>query len=66
MKIKNIPTGTSIHNIELKPGAGGKLCPICWIFCSGIRKSDNYIMVKLSSRETRLIHGECMATIGVV
>ena len=66
MKIKNIPTGTSIHNIELKPGAGGKLCRSAGSFAQVLGTQDNYIMVKLSSRETRLIHGECMATIGVV
>ena len=66
MKIKNIPTGTSIHNIELKPGAGGKLCRSAGSFAQVLGVQDNYIMVKLSSRETRLVHGECMATVGVV
>ena len=54
MKIKNIPTGTSIHNIELKPGAGGKLCRSAGSFAQVLGVQDKYIMVKLSSRETRL------------
>ena len=66
MKIKNIPTGTSIHNIELKPGAGGKLCRSAGSFAQVLGLQDKYIMIKLSSRETRLVHGECMATVGVV
>ena len=66
MKIKNIPTGTSIHNIELKPGAGGKLCRSAGSFAQVLGVQDKYIMIKLSSRETRLVHGECMATVGVV
>ena len=66
MKIKNIPTGTSIHNIELKSGAGGKLCRSAGSFAQVLGVQDKYIMIKLSSRETRLIHGECMATVGVV
>ena len=66
MKIKNIPTGTSIHNIELKAGAGGKLCRSAGSFAQVLGVQDKYIMIKLSSRETRLVHGECMATIGVV
>ena len=66
MKIKNIPTGTSIHNIELKPGAGGKLCRSAGSFAQVLGEQEKYVMVKLSSRETRLVHGECMATIGVV
>ena len=66
MKIKNIPTGTSIHNIELKPGAGGKICRSAGSFAQVLGEQEKYVMVKLSSRETRLVHGECMATIGVV
>ena len=66
MQIKNIPTGTSIHNIELKPGAGGKLCRSAGAFAQVLGVQDKYIMIKMSSRETRLINGDCMATIGVV
>ena len=66
MPLKNIPVGTSIHNIELKPGAGGKLCRSAGSFAQVLGVQDKYIMIKLSSRETRLVHGECMATVGVV
>ena len=66
MKLKNIPAGTSIHNIELKPGAGGKICRSAGTFAQVLGANEAYIMIKLTSRETRLISGECMATIGVV
>ncbi len=66
MKLKNIAAGTSIHNIELKPGAGAKLCRSAGTFAQVLGSNESYIMVKLTSKETRLISGECMATIGVV
>ncbi len=66
MKLKNIPAGTSVHNIELKPGAGAKLCRSAGTHAQVLGTNENYIIVKLVSRETRLISGECMATIGVV
>jgi large subunit ribosomal protein L2 len=66
MKLKNIPAGTSIHNIELKPGAGAKLCRSAGTSAQVLGNNESYIMVKLSSRETRLVSGECMGTIGVV
>jgi large subunit ribosomal protein L2 len=66
MKLKNIPAGTSIHNIEIKPGAGGKLCRSAGTFAQVLGSNDSYIMIKLSSRETRLISSDCKATIGVV
>ncbi|MDA1283409.1 MAG: 50S ribosomal protein L2 [Proteobacteria bacterium] len=66
MKLKNIAAGTSIHNIELKPGAGAKLCRSAGTFAQVLGANEAYIMVKLTSKETRLISGDCMATIGVV
>ena len=66
MKLKNIAAGTSIHNIELKPGAGAKLCRSAGTFAQVLGSNESYIMVKLTSKETRLISGECMATVGVV
>ncbi len=66
MKLKNIPAGTSIHNIEIKPGAGAKLCRSAGTFAQVLGVNESYIMIKLTSRETRLINKECMATIGVV
>ena len=66
MKLKNIAAGTSIHNIELKPGAGAKLCRSAGTFAQVLGSNESYIIVKLTSKETRLISGECMATIGVV
>ena len=66
MKLKNIAAGTSVHNIELKPGAGAKLCRSAGTFAQVLGVNEAYIIVKLTSKETRLISGECMATVGVV
>jgi len=66
MKLKNIAAGTSVHNIELKPGAGAKLCRSAGTFAQVLGVNEAYIIVKLTSKETRLISAECMATVGVV
>lgn len=66
MPIKEIPSGTFIHNIELKPGEGGRLIRGAGTSAQLIVKEDKYSQVKLSSGEVRLVPSECMATIGQV
>ena len=66
LSIKNIPVGTIIHNIELKPMGGGKLARAAGTSAQITAKEGPYAQVKLSSGEIRLIHIECMATIGRV
>ena len=66
MKLKNIPVGTVIHNIELKPGKGAELARSAGASAQILGREDKYVMVRLQSGETRLVLGECMATIGVV
>lgn len=65
-KLRNIPLGTIIHNIELKPGAGGKLIRSAGSSAQLMAKDGDYSQIKLRSGEMRLIHLECMATIGRV
>ncbi len=66
MQIKNIPVGTIIHNIELKPGHGAELVRSAGASAQILGREDKYVMVRLQSGETRLILGNCMATIGTV
>ena len=66
LPLKNIPVGTSIHNIELKPGAGGKLSRSAGTSAQIITKEDVFVQIKQSSGEIRLINKNCLATIGVV
>ena len=66
MLLKNIPEGTLIHNIELKPKKGGQLCRSAGCSAQILGKDGKYVIVRLQSGETRKILGECKATIGVV
>ncbi len=66
LPIKNIPVGTIVHNIELKPGAGGQLARGAGAFAQVMAKEGKYAHVRLPSGEMRLIHIECYATIGQV
>ena len=64
--LKNIPIGTSVHNIEMKPGAGGQLARSAGTSAQIISKEDLYVQLRLSSGEIRLVNKNCLATIGIV
>ena len=66
LPIANIPVGTTIHNIELKPGKGGQLARSAGNSAQILGREDKYVLVRLASGETRKILGTCRATIGVV
>ena len=66
MPLKNIPSGTFIHNIELKVGGGGVLIRSAGSSAQVSGRDGEYVLVKLRSNELRKIHGDCFATIGVV
>ena len=66
MFLKDIPLGTIIHNIEMKPGKGGQLGRSAGTYCQIIGKDSEYAQLKLSSGEIRLVRVECRATIGMV
>ncbi len=66
LPLRNIPVGTIIHNIELKPGKGGQLARSAGSFAQVMGKVGDYAQVRLPSGELRLIHLDCMATIGQV
>ena len=66
LPIMNIPVGTVIHNIELKPGKGASLARSAGASAQILGREDKYVLIRLSSGETRKILGTCRATIGVV
>ena len=66
LPIMNIPIGTMIHNIELRPGKGGELARSAGSSAQILGREDNYVMIRLSSGEQRKVLGTCMATVGVV
>ena len=66
LALKNIPTGTSIHNIELKPGKGGQLVRSAGASAQVLGVDGDYTLIRLQSGEVRKILSSCRATIGVV
>ena len=66
LPLKNIPVGTTIHCIELQPGKGAEICRSAGSSAQILGREGKYVMVRLQSGETRLVLGNCMATIGVV
>ena len=66
LPIMNIPVGTVIHNIELKTGKGASLARSAGASAQILGREDKYVLIRLSSGETRKILGTCKATIGTV
>ncbi|NVK17849.1 MAG: 50S ribosomal protein L2 [Methylocystaceae bacterium] len=66
MPIANIPVGTIIHNVEMKPGKGGQIARSAGTYVQLVGKDQGYAQLRLGSGEVRLVRGECMATIGAV
>jgi large subunit ribosomal protein L2 len=66
MPMAAIPVGTIVHNIEMKPGAGGKIARSAGTYAQLVGKDAGYVQIKLSSGELRLARAECMATVGAV
>ncbi len=66
MKIKNIPVGTLIHNIEMKPGKGGQMVRTAGGSAQIMGRDGKYVSVRLPSSEMRYVLGECISTIGSV
>jgi large subunit ribosomal protein L2 len=66
MPLRNIPTGTQIHNIELYPGKGGQLVRSAGTGAQLMAKVNDYAQIRMPSGEVRLVHLSCMATLGLV
>ncbi len=66
MPLRHIQVGRFVHNIELVPGSGGKLCRAAGTYAQLLAKEGNYAHLRLQSGEVRKIKLDCMATIGQV
>ncbi len=66
MPMKNIPVGTIIHNVEMKPGKGGQIARSAGTYVQLIGKDSGYAQLRLASGEQRMVRAECMATVGAV
>jgi len=66
LPLKNIPTGTQIHAVELQPGRGAQLARTAGASAQLVAKEEDYAQVRLPSGEVRMLNINCMATIGVV
>lgn len=66
MPMENIPLGTIIHNIEMKPGRGGQIARAAGTYAQLIGKDAGFAQLRLSSGETRMVQARCVATIGSV
>jgi len=66
LPIRNIPVGTIIHNVELKPGKGGQMARSAGTYVQLVGKDQGFALLRLSSGETRRVMADCLATIGAV
>ena len=66
MPMQNIPVGTIIHNIEMKPGRGGQMARAAGAYAQLVGKDAGYALLRLGSGEQRMVRAECMATVGAV
>lgn len=66
MPLQNIPVGTIVHNVEMKPGKGGQIARSAGAYVQLVGRDRGYALLRLSSGEQRMVPGTCMATIGAV
>ncbi len=66
LPLRNIPTGTVVHNIELRPGRGGQMCRGAGTGAQLLAREEQYAMLRMPSGEVRRVLSDCVATIGTV
>ena len=66
MEIAQMPVGTIVHNVELKPGKGGQLARSAGTFIQVVGRDRGMVIIRLNSGEQRFVHGGCMASVGAV
>ena len=66
LPLMEMPLGTDVHNVELKIGKGGQLCRSAGMSAQVVAKEGEYVTLRMPSTEMRMVHGRCLATIGVV
>jgi large subunit ribosomal protein L2 len=66
MPMRNIPVGTIIHNVEMRPGKGGQMARSAGTYAQLVGRDAGYALLRLTSGEVRMVRSECRATIGAV
>ncbi|KPF70884.1 50S ribosomal protein L2 [alpha proteobacterium AAP81b] len=66
MEVGQMPVGTIVHNVELKPGKGGQLARAAGTFVQVVGRDKGMVIIRLNSGEQRYVRSECMATVGAV
>src|ERR687883_1011856 len=66
LPLREVPLGTAVHNIELKIGKGGQMARSAGASAQVVAKEGDYVTLRMASTETRMVHGNCLATIGTV
>jgi large subunit ribosomal protein L2 len=66
LPLREVPLGTSVHNVELKPGKGGQMARSAGTSVQVVAKEGEYVTLRLASTEMRMVHGDCLGTIGEV
>ena len=66
MPLANMPLGTIVHNVEMKPEKGGQIARSAGTYVQLVGRDSGYAQLKLGSGELRMVRSECMATIGAV
>ncbi|MBB4616164.1 50S ribosomal protein L2 [Sphingomonas abaci] len=66
MELGQMPVGTIVHNVEMKPMKGGQIARSAGTYVQVVGRDRGMVIVRLNSGEQRYIHGECMATVGAV
>src|ERR671938_1275739 len=66
LPLREVPLGTAVHNVELKIGKGGQMARSAGLSAQVVAKEGEYVTLRMPSTEMRLVHGNCLATIGEV
>ncbi len=66
LPLREIPLGTSVHNVEIIPGRGGQMARSAGVSLELVAKEGEYVTLRMASTEMRRVHGNCLATIGEV
>ena len=66
MPLFSMPIGTIIHNVEMKPGRGGQIARSAGTYAQYVGRDSGYALLRLNSGEQRLVHQNCIATVGAV
>ena len=66
MPLRNIPPGTIVHNVEMKPGKGGQLARSAGTYVQLVGRDQGYALLRMASGEVRMVRAECRATVGTI